>query len=545
MSVEPPSGDDDQVYFAPVADLLDLDGVDEYDDCDYAEMGITREHIPELIRMVKDPVLALKTDGSGRPIAPTHAWRALCQLDAFEAITPLLEWFDVHSESNEDWFWGELAWSLLELGGGAAAPLNAWLQKEPPTRLASEAAAFGLGEVGKWDEDARPGCVAGLVASLERFANHAPEFNACLIMALVEVRAVNAVPLIRQVIKAGAVEEDMIGSWEELKEAIHSPFDLDDCPDIDPDDAAPRGPEFAKNVTGSAGVDRKFKSGNLEPLPALTVPTAVKRGYLPPVASLFLLGFEKLDVDLNYIGIFGFSEADLPQLIRLGTDVELLKSDDNDDAPFAPLHAWRALGALGAVGAVRPLMGLFNIGEGFINDDEYEILQESIAEIGPAALDPLAECLFVEPFGNMAALEAAGMIGLFAEESPGHRDFCVSKLLAALEQYGRAPGDFNGALILELTMLKAAEARSLMEAAYHVGAVATDIAGTWDDVQIAFGWKEAPEQSSRQAGFKRPTTERDVPYDFDVPKPIEAPPAPGRNDPCPCGSGKKYKKCCG
>jgi hypothetical protein len=23
------------------------------------------------------------------------------------------------------------------------------------------------------------------------------------------------------------------------------------------------------------------------------------------------------------------------------------------------------------------------------------------------------------------------------------------------------------------------------------------------------------------------------------------PPKPGRNDPCPCGSGKKYKKCCG
>jgi uncharacterized protein YecA (UPF0149 family) len=22
-------------------------------------------------------------------------------------------------------------------------------------------------------------------------------------------------------------------------------------------------------------------------------------------------------------------------------------------------------------------------------------------------------------------------------------------------------------------------------------------------------------------------------------------PEPGRNDPCPCGSGKKYKKCCG
>ena len=27
--------------------------------------------------------------------------------------------------------------------------------------------------------------------------------------------------------------------------------------------------------------------------------------------------------------------------------------------------------------------------------------------------------------------------------------------------------------------------------------------------------------------------------------PIRADDGPGRNDPCPCGSGKKYKKCCG
>jgi len=27
--------------------------------------------------------------------------------------------------------------------------------------------------------------------------------------------------------------------------------------------------------------------------------------------------------------------------------------------------------------------------------------------------------------------------------------------------------------------------------------------------------------------------------------PIQAKKEPGRNDPCPCGSGKKYKNCCG
>jgi len=28
-------------------------------------------------------------------------------------------------------------------------------------------------------------------------------------------------------------------------------------------------------------------------------------------------------------------------------------------------------------------------------------------------------------------------------------------------------------------------------------------------------------------------------------EPIKSDAAPGRNNPCPCGSGRKYKKCCG
>jgi hypothetical protein len=40
-----------------------------------------------------------------------------------------------------------------------------------------------------------------------------------------------------------------------------------------------------------------------------------------------------------------------------------------------------------------------------------------------------------------------------------------------------------------------------------------------------------------------PATETDHPSA--MPKTYVAPFKPGRNDPCPCGSGKKYKKCCG
>jgi len=28
-------------------------------------------------------------------------------------------------------------------------------------------------------------------------------------------------------------------------------------------------------------------------------------------------------------------------------------------------------------------------------------------------------------------------------------------------------------------------------------------------------------------------------------QPFKAEPRPGRNDPCPCGSGRKFKQCCG
>ncbi len=51
-------------------------------------------------------------------------------------------------------------------------------------------------------------------------------------------------------------------------------------------------------------------------------------------------------------------------------------------------------------------------------------------------------------------------------------------------------------------------------------------------------WNEARGEEPREAGVApRPATTRSEPRAFDGQK-------VGRNDPCPCGSGKKYKKCC-
>jgi uncharacterized protein YecA (UPF0149 family) len=51
------------------------------------------------------------------------------------------------------------------------------------------------------------------------------------------------------------------------------------------------------------------------------------------------------------------------------------------------------------------------------------------------------------------------------------------------------------------------------------------------------------------AGYDHLSQEMQAQQDATKPQKVEtirrAVPKVGRNDPCPCGSGKKYKKCCG
>ena len=63
--------------------------------------------------------------------------------------------------------------------------------------------------------------------------------------------------------------------------------------------------------------------------------------------------------------------------------------------------------------------------------------------------------------------------------------------------------------------------------------------------------KDDPLNDRYEKRLERKRRKESVVSDNDAPVP-DAPikqarsgSAPGRNDPCPCGSGKKYKKCCG
>jgi preprotein translocase subunit SecA len=59
-----------------------------------------------------------------------------------------------------------------------------------------------------------------------------------------------------------------------------------------------------------------------------------------------------------------------------------------------------------------------------------------------------------------------------------------------------------------------------------------------------------PEEEAKQIERRQRRAQQDLqfqtgPAQAEPPKPVKAAAKIGRNDPCPCGSGKKYKKCHG
>ncbi len=64
----------------------------------------------------------------------------------------------------------------------------------------------------------------------------------------------------------------------------------------------------------------------------------------------------------------------------------------------------------------------------------------------------------------------------------------------------------------------------------------------WSSFHPEDSW---PKKRSKLESPLPPPPPAPPPASYVVPKPLVREPKVGRNDPCPCGSGRKYKKCCG
>jgi hypothetical protein len=182
---------------------------------DYRELGIGPEHVSDLIQMATDEALNEADSESTEVWAPLHAWRALGQLRAVEAVEPLLELFD--RLEDDDWVHEELPAVFGLIGPRALPALAAYLAELWHTDSSRISAISSMEKIGKRWPDARGEALAMLEERLSRFEENEPDVNAFLVEALVELGAKEAAPLIERAFAEGYVDPIVMGDWEEVQ----------------------------------------------------------------------------------------------------------------------------------------------------------------------------------------------------------------------------------------------------------------------------------------------------------------------------------------
>jgi hypothetical protein len=276
--------------------------------------------------------------------------------------------------------------------------------------------------------------------------------------------------------------------------------------------------------------------------------------YQPPVKQLLSLGEPRRNEKRDYAAL-GISSHDVAALIQMAADEQLHTGPPDSPVVWAPVHAWRALAAFRAEAAIAPLVELLHRADNEFDEWVNGDLPETLAQFGPVVLAPLTDYLADAAHGEWARTAAAKAISLVGETHPDMRLDCISRIAAQLDCFAAQSETLNGFLISALWDIRAVEAMPVIERAFASGRVDESIVGDVEDVQIEFGLKtqrEHPRKPNRitelSANLRAAELleSAEANRDFEpAPIPYLAPPKVGRNEPCPCGSGKKFKKCCG
>lgn len=181
----------------------------------YLEFGLQKEHATELTRIVTDDDLLWASGDDPGVWAPIHAWRALGQLGAEEAVQPLV---DLLPELEDfDWALEELPVVFGMIGPPAVGALAEYAADSTHELWTRIAAARGLKEIGEAHPAVHAETVAALVQMLEKWYRNDETLNAFLIHYLVDLRATEAAPLIEQVFAEERVDLIVRGDWEDVQ----------------------------------------------------------------------------------------------------------------------------------------------------------------------------------------------------------------------------------------------------------------------------------------------------------------------------------------
>lgn len=254
----------------------------------------------------------------------------------------------------------------------------------------------------------------------------------------------------------------------------------------------------------------------------------------------------------------GFSDADIPVLLELLSDDELHTSLDGNRSAV-PFYTWRILGQLKSVEAIDPLIALT-----VEYQDNHFIHSEvgvALGMIGKPAMARVAEILLDETEAEGLKKTVAEALFETARQHPELREEVIGHFRTYLQSPNPDYYGHNGLAVAHLVNLNAVELIEEIRNLYAKDYADLSIAGDIEDVEIDLGFRE--ERSTPRPGFgldgmdgfselfdlvgagKRVNARPRWNGALDTPETyIRETPKVGRNEPCPCGSGKKYKRCC-
>ncbi len=247
---------------------------------------------------------------------------------------------------------------------------------------------------------------------------------------------------------------------------------------------------------------------------------------------------------INYLEL-GLLQEDIPKLSELvfDNDIELMEyGDEIEGLKFAPIHAIIALGQLQASDIAQKLLNALDT---YIDDDYYDwALTRYFRDIDPKKFTMLESYFHDEshdPLTRMSALEIIEKMG--KKQLQLHE-----KIEALLLKYLQEDcSDHDGLNAFVLSMLKSyggVKHIDIIQKSFATKSIDIFFDGDLEDFEIDLGIRDKRETPRQKNKFQMMADMMQRHRDDTESIPYIANEKIGRNDPCPCGSGKKYKRCC-
>lgn len=235
------------------------------------------------------------------------------------------------------------------------------------------------------------------------------------------------------------------------------------------------------------------------------------------------------------------------------------------------IHAIYILSEIQASESIRTIFKVLSqskeYSEFYLGDFTTEVLWEPLFKVASNNLQACKAFLFKPGTYTYARSCVTDMVEQIALHQPQRRDEILQWFNELIQFYLNSKiednvidSDFIAFIVCNLIDIDASSLLPEIKKMFEKGIVSKDVCGSWEEINYAFAKNEKKSNKreilsiydrynqiiSTWSGYNEDVS----PVDFDddlaniVSKPRLTGRKIGRNEPCPCGSGNKYKKCC-